>query len=171
VPNQDFFATDNAQQAYIAGANKWLTFGYSNAKMRSAMQRLLTDYDSVFPDTLKIVAPIAGTNGFVKINDDGTINTENPPNLCNDLIGYMKSFPNFAIMPTALFAEGGTPKNMCESGLNVWFQLNNDKLNKSTTAAEFEGALLNGKNHGAVAIEIYEQNIRQYPEIVAKYRT
>lgn len=171
VQNQDFKNTDDVKTAYQAGGAAWLGVGYTNDLMRESMQRLLYDYNYIFPNTVKIVAPIAGVNGFPKIDDEGEINTFNPPSLLDDLISYMKWWHNFGIMPTALHATGGTPANMVNAGLPLYFQLNSSKLNKSTTVYEFENAILNGKQFNPVAIECYEINIREHDDIIQRYRT
>ncbi len=171
VPNQNFKDTDDPNIAYNAGSGEWIRLGYTTEKVREAMQRLLNDYNTYFPNTVKFVSPIGGTNGFPKIDDDGNFISPLNPSLLDDLLSYMKWFPNFSVMPTALYATGGTPTNVTNSGLITYYQLNNDKLNKTTTNYDFEHAILNGKAHNGILFQVYLPNAREHDDIIQKYRT
>lgn len=170
IPNQNFKDTDDPNIAYNAGSGEWIRLGYTTEKVRESMQRLLNDYNTYFPNTVKYVSPIAGTNGFPKIDDNGNFIAQSNPSLLDDLLGYMKWFPNFSVMPTALYATGGTPTNVTASGLTIYYQLNCDKLNTTTTAYDFEHAILNGISHKGVLFQVYPVNVREHNDIIQKYR-
>ncbi len=173
IPNQDFSATDDVNTAYVVGAKKWIDCGYTWDNVCSANAEIISYFHSYFPDTLKIASLIGGLQGGVTIDATTKICLPNQrPDFTQATINILKNYSGFGVQATALTDTSGTPANFVNSGLPVYYQLSNQQFGMvKPTAEKFEHAIMNGIGNQGQQIELYESNIRDYPEIIQKYRT
>ncbi len=171
IPNQHFATSATTpNEAYKLAFYNWKAFGYTNDKVINAFYVIAGYYNLYFPNTLKIAALIQGTAGFPKIGANGEFNLK-PPVINDSLIAYMKGVPGFALMATALTDIAGTPANFVNSGVPMWYQLNNQKMNRTLSKEQFEACIVNGLNHGAEGFELFEINVREHEDVINKYKS
>lgn len=167
---QDFEKTDDPKIAYTKCAEKYLAAGYTTIKTFETSVKIINLYDYYFPDTIKVPAFIENLNSFpcIDINNKVCI-PKARPDIASDLIFACKMRENFGVQATALTEKSGTPEEMIDSELPIYYQLKNTQFNKSVTENIFEGAIINAQNHNGEVIELYEQNIREHKKIIEKY--
>lgn len=169
-PNQNFAGTNDVNEAYSGGAQKWIYEGYTTEKVRLAYENIIQSHIEHFPNTLKIAAMIGGLNGWPCINDNGLIcEPKDRPNITDRIIYHCTYLDNIGIQATALTENSGTPKSFVNSGLPLYYQLNFQQFNKSVTKEKFEAAILHGIAKNGVAIEVYSYQIEQHSNIIKKY--
>lgn len=168
----DFSNTGNTDQAHIHAAEKWLSVGYDTQAVRDAFAKIIYEWSISFPHKQLVLPIIAGLAGFPCISEKGEICYRNMrPDLTAQFITHGKNYENFCVQYTALDTTAKPPDKVIKSGVPIFYQAAAETFNNNQVSkADFEKMLLNGIDHKAVAIEVWEANVRNFPDIIEKYQ-
>jgi hypothetical protein len=155
VFDQTFENTNDINEAYEHGAEKWLGAGYTISICLQACKALIDIFNGI--DKPVIMAFISGLAGFPCIIGNSICKPNKRHKITDILINYGYSNPSFGTMYTALKTGGTIPSIM---GSNPSFQLSETVWGKAgKTKTEFEAVKSYAESFGAKYLEIFNGNL------------